>query len=76
MGIGKWRIYALIALGFVLGLLRWRSVGIAQAEAKLRAAQATDAVKRRREMDNATLNVSGNPDDARQWLLDRDRNTN
>lgn len=76
MVFAKWRIYAVVVAAFILGLLRWRSIAVAQAEAKLRTVIARDEAKRRMEMDNATLNVSGNPDDARQWLLDRDRNTN
>lgn len=75
MVFGKWRIYAFVALAFILGLLRWRSVAVAQAEAKLRAAVARDEAKRRKELDNATLDVSGDPDDAREWLRNRDEHS-
>lgn len=69
----RWKIYGLVVLAFVLGLLRWRSVAVdaalAEAEAE-RNKRRLDAIEKAAEVRNEVeiMDDTGLSTRASKWL--------
>ena len=73
----RWKIYGLVALAFVLGLIRWRSAAVdaalAEAESlrnKQRMMAVEEAAKVRDEVE--IMDDTGLADRASRWVRDHD----
>ena len=73
----RWKIYGLVALAFVLGLLRWRSMAVdaalaeAEAERNKRRLKAIEEAARVRD-EVEIMDDTGLADRASRWMRGND----